>query len=450
MRRPWSMILLIFLLATGCASWRATTLPLERIDLDSGYRPQKVLGSRQLGEVGLVVTFSGGGTRAAALAYGVLQELRDTKIEVDGKPTRLLDEIDAISSVSGGSFTSAYYGLHGDGVFEDFEERFLKRDVERDLLLRVLAPRNMFRLAFPYFDRSSLAIDYYNDEIFDGKHFSDLQAAGGPLIEINSTDLSAGSRFTFTQSQFDLICSDLSTLDVARAVTASSAVPVVFPAITLENRAGTCGYEKPEWMVEGLAHRMQDPRRFQVASEAAAYLDPKQTPYIHLVDGGIADNLGVRGPLDDVMAQGGILQLFKDLGVSRPQHLAFIVVDASTKPERSFVSVPGAPSLPALLGSITDTQIHRYNFETLALLDEGMQRFAKALSTESQPVNPHLILVAEYQIEDPKEREFFDSVPTSLSLDDESVDRLIAIGRSLLRDSQEFRKLVAELQQGKP
>lgn len=65
-----------------------------------------------------MLAFSGGGTRAEALAYGVLEELRDTEVLIDGKPRRLLDEIDLISSVSGGSFTSAYYGLHGDRIFE--------------------------------------------------------------------------------------------------------------------------------------------------------------------------------------------------------------------------------------------------------------------------------------------------------------------------------------------
>ena len=439
------LLALLALLPTGCATWRATTLPLDQIDLDRGYRPRTILDSRKLGNVALVVTFSGGGTRAAALAYGVLEELRDTQIEVDGKLTRLLDEIDVISSVSGGSFTSAYYGLHGDRLFEDFEERFLKRNIERGLLLRIFTPRNLFRLMFPFFDRSSLAIDYYDDKIFDGARFSDLEAAGGPLIQINSTDLSAGSQFTFIQPQFDLLCSDLSTLNIARAVTASSAVPVVFPAITFANRAGSCDYQKPEWMVEGLAGRLEDPRRFQIASEAAAYLDREETPYIHLVDGGIADNLGVRGPLNNVISRGGIIQLFEQLGADRPRHLAFIVVDASTKPDRSFVSLPGAPSLAALLGSVTDTQIHRYNFETLALLDESMKRFAIDLSTESQPLNPHMILVAEYEIHDPDEREFFGEVPTSLGLDEETVDRLIQIGRRLLRQSAEFQALVAEL-----
>jgi hypothetical protein len=64
-----------------------------------------------------MVAFSGGGTRAASLAYGVLQELADTEMMTAEGPRSLLNEIDMISSVSGGSFTSAYYGLYGDRLF---------------------------------------------------------------------------------------------------------------------------------------------------------------------------------------------------------------------------------------------------------------------------------------------------------------------------------------------
>lgn len=436
---------LLMLLPAGCATWRASNLPIQQVDLTRGYRPKTVMEKHDIGEVVLVVSFSGGGTRAAALAYGVLEELRDTTIEVDGESRRLLDEVDVISSVSGGSFASAYYGLYGDRIFEDFDERFLKRDVQGDLLLRMFNPKNLFRLMFPFFDRSSLAVDYYDENVFDGARFSDLETATGPMIEINSTDLSAGSRFTFIQPQFDLICSDLSTEKIARAVTASSAVPVVFPAITLENRAGSCGYTKPKWMEKALAKPQDEPRRYQVAAEASEYLDRKETPYIHLVDGGIADNLGIRGPLDQVIGGGGIIRRFVDLGLSRPKHLAFIVVDASTTPNRSFVSVPGAPSISALLGSITDTQLHRYNFETLALLDESMKRFGRELSTPDQPVSPHLVLVSESAIDDPDDLEFFDEVPTSLTLDGEDVDRLVVLARRLLRESPQFRELVTEL-----
>ena len=77
----------------------------------------------------IVLAFSGGGTRAAALSYGVLKGLRDVPLPGQAG-RRLLDEVDAISAVSGGSFTAAYYALKGDQIFQDYEKKFLKADIE--------------------------------------------------------------------------------------------------------------------------------------------------------------------------------------------------------------------------------------------------------------------------------------------------------------------------------
>jgi NTE family protein len=84
--------------------------------------------------------FSGGGTRASALAYGVLKELAATTVTIDGVQVRLLDEVDMISSVSGGSFTAAYYGLYGEKIFDDFEESCVNRGVVADLGVMLRRP----------------------------------------------------------------------------------------------------------------------------------------------------------------------------------------------------------------------------------------------------------------------------------------------------------------------
>lgn len=73
-----------------------------------------------------------------------MQELRETRVRLNGQDTILLDAISVISSVSGGSFTSAYYGLYGERLFEDFEERCLRRDVEGALLRGFLNPLRRF------------------------------------------------------------------------------------------------------------------------------------------------------------------------------------------------------------------------------------------------------------------------------------------------------------------
>ena len=49
----------------------------------------------------------------------------------------MLDEVDSISAVSGGSVTAAYYALNGDRLFADFTQRFLHRDIEADFTRRL-------------------------------------------------------------------------------------------------------------------------------------------------------------------------------------------------------------------------------------------------------------------------------------------------------------------------
>ena len=126
-------------------------------------------------DIVVLLAFSGGGTRAAALAYGVLEELRDTVVEIGSEQRSMLDEVDLISGVSGGSFTAAYYGLFGDRIFEDFEEQFLRRNVQADLIRRVfLNPVNWFRLGSLGFSRSDLAAEHYDENIFAGKTIGDF------------------------------------------------------------------------------------------------------------------------------------------------------------------------------------------------------------------------------------------------------------------------------------
>lgn len=168
-------------------------------------------------DLAVILTFSGGGTRAAAMAYGALGELRDTQILVDGKPRRLLDEVDQISSVSGGSFASAYYGLHGEKMFDKFEDEFLRFDLESKLVKSVLNPFHWFGSK----GRTERSIEAYDKFFFHNATFADMMQPDRPMIVINASDLARGMRFSFIQDYFNLLCSDISTFPVSRAVTAS-------------------------------------------------------------------------------------------------------------------------------------------------------------------------------------------------------------------------------------
>jgi len=174
-------LLLIVLFVSGCAHYPVNQ-PLDRYNPDGGYRLGKMGTPGNSRSLLVIVTFSGGGTRAAAFSYGVLEELARTEIWWEGRQRRLLDEVDVISAVSGGSFTAAYYGLFGDRVFEEFEGRFLKKNIQQALMARVVLPLNWLRLASANFDRSELAAEYYDRKVFGGRTLGDIAARGGPVI----------------------------------------------------------------------------------------------------------------------------------------------------------------------------------------------------------------------------------------------------------------------------
>ena len=232
----------------------------------------------------------------------MLEALRDIEVVGGrGNRVRLLDEVDIVTGVSGGSFTALAYGLYGDALFADYERRFLKRNIQGELIARFFAPRNWGSLGSSGWGRSEMAAELYDEVLFEGATFGDLVNKPGPLIIATATDISTGSRLGFVQSDFDLVCSDLAKVPLSRAAAASSAVPLVLSPVTLDNYGGTCGYRDPAW-----ARAIADPgnrarpagRALQRYKEMQSFQDGKDRPYLHLVDGGVSDNLGMRAVLE--------------------------------------------------------------------------------------------------------------------------------------------------------
>ncbi|MCI0407699.1 MAG: patatin-like phospholipase family protein [Acidobacteria bacterium] len=454
-----SGLLLTVLLATACAHYPVNA-PLARYDPGSGYRGQYVGRSGGSDTLMLFVSFSGGGTRAAAFAYGVLEELRDTQVTVEGRRRRLLDEVDWISSVSGGSFTAGYYGLFGDRVFEDFETRFLKKDVEGALIVRAyLNPINWVRLLSPTFGRSDLAAEYYDEHIFHGGTFADLSARKGPMILMNATDPISGVRVGFSQDSFDVICSDLSPFPVARAAAASSAVPVLLSAITLKNYAGSCGFEMPEYLEKFLSDPDPTRRRFRLVNDIRHYLDAEQTRYLHLVDGGVSDNLGLRGFLGRILALGGFWETLRRSGAEQVQKVVFLVVDAEVEESRKYYRSADPPPLGAMVSSYMATTEARYDADTFLLLRESLGPWAEDVQRHrcgSGPVSTapgacgdirfYVIVVKFDALKNAGERAYLNGLPTSFVLSDEAVDRLRDAARRILVQSDEFQRLLRDLQ----
>ena len=223
-----------------------------------------------------------------------------------GQRVRLLDQVDVITGVSGGSFTALAYGLYGDRLFSEYEQRFLKRDVQGEIIARTFSPSNWGSLWFTGWGRSELAAELYDEILFNGATFGDLNAGRGPLILASATDISTGARFVFNQTTFDILCSDLNAVPLSRAAAASSAVPVVLSPVTVNNYAGNCNRRFPAW-VKPFTEAEEPPRpaarAIRSLRDMQAYDDGVHRPYLHLVDGGVSDNVGMRAVLDAKLAQ---------------------------------------------------------------------------------------------------------------------------------------------------
>jgi len=434
-----SLCFVVFALS-GCASYGVIkNAPLNAPGGEESYSIRSFVEKWRTGDIELMLAFSGGGTRAAAFSYGVLEELRDTNVVIQGRPERLLDEIDYISSVSGGSFTAAYYGLYGEKVFEDFEKVFLRHNVEKKLIRGVLNPlRWLIRRS-----RTEMAVGFYEKNLFHGATFGDLKQKGGPLILINASDLGYGVRFSFVQEYFNLLCSDLSSFPVSRAVTASSAVPVLFKPVVVKNYQD-CKETKPPLLIAAERRALKDPELFQVVDGLQSYFK-KEKRYAHFVDGGITDNLGLRAIYDVIEIFGGSKVTHKWLNLKPPRQYVVITVNASTDPEPEMDTSNKQPSLKQTIKAVTDAQLHHYNTATLGLMKQSITRWAKELSTPERPVKPYFIQISFRDIQQPERQRFFNRIPTSFSLSDEQVDRLIETGRELLRQNPDFQLFLSDL-----
>ncbi len=270
-------------------------------------------GHRGRDDTLVILSLSGGGSRAAYLSAKVMFELENWVYEGD---KHLLAEVDAISSVSGGSLPAAYYAITrdpGQAVetpgpvrYRVWNERKVLRAMKKNYILKWFAnwfwPHNIARYWLTDFDRTDIMAKTFADNMFDRPGLQRDYTIGQlnperPHLVLNATNATAGkvspehheartytkqsnanldhadleaaagrtqfgSPFRFTQEQFAEIHSDIRDYSLARAVMATASFPAVFNYMTLRD------YSSPDGR------------------------------YVHLFDGGSSDNQGLSGVLE--------------------------------------------------------------------------------------------------------------------------------------------------------
>jgi NTE family protein len=406
------------------------------------------------------LAFSGGGTRAAAFSYGVMTELERTR----AGSTSMLDRIDFVSGVSGGSVLAAYYGLKKRAALVDFRERFLLRDAEESLNTGVSVLSISRALAGGVNDSTQFP-RWLDANLFQGATFGEFRQDRRPLIWINASDIYNRTTFVFGTTTFSALCSDLSSYPIADAVAASAAVPVLFAPVVIRSYPERCGTKLPE-RIERVRRDPLAPPMLKAFADAMTRYRDGSMPYVKLLDGGLVDNFGLSGfTIERLSSETPYGPLTPQQAVKLRRSI-FILADAGRGPAGDWVHTVEGPRGAELVMAAADTAIDasvRASFTafeaTMAQWQSELIRWRCGLSAEQrqrygappnwncQDLKFSTARIAFDQL-GPERAKLLNAVPSRFKLPPEQVDLLIAAGSDALRTNAVYREFVTSVSGG--
>ncbi len=326
----------------------------------------------------ITLAFSGGGTRAAAYSFGVLRGLERFQLPTAQGPQPLLDRIDFVSGVSGGSITAAYFGLKKRAALDDFRERFLLKNVESDALSTSLTPGNLVRGLSGGVNDATHLPRWLSENLFDGATFAAFRAHQRPRVWINASDIYNRTPFVFGRTAFSVMCSDLNSYPIADAVAASAAVPIAFAPIVIESYAGKCRAQLPEWAVKARANPNAPPLLKSFANALVSYHNGS-VRYVKLLDGGLVDNFGLSGfTIARLSASSPHEPLTAEQAVKLRRAL-FLVVDAGRGLAGDWVNTLEGPRGADLVSAAADTAIDASVRASYTAFEQTMEEWRQQL-----------------------------------------------------------------------
>jgi len=413
----------------------------------------------------ILIAFSGGGSRTAALGLGVLDELAAQTYPATGGPVPLIDRVKVVSSVSGGSVVAAWFGLVGPARLDELKTDFLARDNMKTLEWEAKDPLTLARLSLSSYTRIDALRDLLDRELFHGARFVDLRRSGAPLIVMNATDMESGEVFAVTPQRFDDLCSDLDQLPISVAVAASAAFPVALSPMSLRNYS----YEECKgaipgggWIAAELTLslpryiNLEEYKRARYANALRNGTDAyRNEHYLHLLDGGLVDNQGVQSLAEVLVSPHSPARVLEAINSGRVRRIVVIAVNARADKDNS---VGGNPAVPGLL-KVVNTVIGAPIDSTTARSNASLQELVDTLNAAGTapvraPGKPLFSGLQVYNI--PVDFDQFQSgqrelqtavknIGTSWSLSHAQLQQAVEAGRLLLRQHPCFQRLLLDL-----
>ncbi|STZ76243.1 patatin-like phospholipase family protein [Bergeriella denitrificans] len=448
-KTAWAVLAALTLSACSLVKYQPVAV-IDKIDLNKGYRLESQQTAWAKDDTLVLLMFSGGGTRAAALGYGVLEQLNQHQVHIGGQRKSLMENVDIVIGVSGGSVLAAYYALHGADTIPSFYKYFLRQNFQRMVTKQVFSAANLPRLASPEFGRGDLLQEQFENQLFGKATFEDLEKRRkGPFAIITATDMGISEQLQFTQDHFDPMCIDLGDVPIARAVASSSAVPLVFAPLTLNNNGGNCGYTLPPDLASALNSgtdgKQQSKTHREIIKRFEQYNDSVKRPYIHLLDGGLTDNLGMRVVLDIVDIDSG--RMMKNLQEKGVRRIVIINVNAQNEISKDIDQSAEVPGLRSVMSAVIDIPIDRFSQHTLRAFRSFADKWNEEQNTLPSDKRIKLSFVSLNLRDLPAGslRETVLNIPTSFYLPPQDVDSLRTAAAELMKHSGEYQKLLGEL-----
>jgi len=461
--KPFRALVAAAMLAVVAACATVENLPINQptTDPNAGIAPGHDTGLYE-DDMLVALAFSGGGTRAAAFSFGALQALAETDIPGRGRRAPLLDQIDFITGVSGGSVTAAYFGLKRRAALADFRERFLLQDAEAALRTNVTLA-NISRALGGGVNDDTRFRDWLDANLFDGARFSALLTERRPRIWINATDIFNRTPFVFGKTAFSVICSDLADYPVAGAVAASAAVPVVFAPVVIETFPDRCNAKLPDWITRAADNPDASPLLRAFAQGIGRYRSGTMK-YIKLLDGGLVDNFGLSGfTVARESSQTPYGPLSREQAV-KLRRVLFFVVDAGRAPQAaSWTQTLAGPTGTELVMAVTDAALDASVRSSYAAFEATMESWREALvrwrcglparevqrlgggaNWNCRDLRFHIGRIAFDQLP-PGRAARLNAVPTRFRLEPEQVDDLIAAGKDAVARHPTFKAFLSGL-----
>jgi NTE family protein len=241
---------------------------------------------------------------------------------------------------------------------------------------------------------------------------------------------------------------------------------VVLTPVTFNNYGGTCGYEVPAWIkpfVDAVDPPRPAARATRHAKEEAELGDGTKRPYIHLVDGGVSDNLGMRNVLDALEIMEVLNLIGQPTPLDRVRRIIVFLVNSLSSPKTKWAESESPPGAVEILLKAAGVPIDHYSYEATELLKDkqahwkSMRRVrqspvfvenkddAVAAALRTPEVTIYAIDVSFARLEDKTELEYLNELPTSFYLPEEAVDRLRAAAGKIIMASPEFHRLLKDV-----